>query len=143
MTGVQTCALPIYCPILKGPQHGRVSGLGTNFTYVPKTDFVGADSFSYKAWDGQAYGNQVTVTINIQSVVEQSPPKWESVEALPGGRLRLLLQAQPGRTISIQASTNLIDWSALATATAEEKPFSFVDTNAPTLPQRFYRAIQF
>ena len=27
---------PLNCPILKGPQHGLLSGLGTNFTYTPK-----------------------------------------------------------------------------------------------------------
>ncbi|MBI3418262.1 MAG: tandem-95 repeat protein, partial [Verrucomicrobia bacterium] len=133
----------LVCPILKGPQNGWVSGVGANLIYTPRTDFTGTDSFTYKAWDGQAYGNKVTETINVQSAIETTPPEWESVEALPGGQLKLLLQAQPGRTISIQASTNLLDWSALTTATVEGKPFSFVDTNAVEFRRRFYRAIQF
>ena len=43
----------------------------------------------------------------------------------------------PGYRYSLEASINLVNWSALQTNTA---PFSMVDTNASALSQRFYRA---
>ncbi|MBE3136023.1 MAG: tandem-95 repeat protein [Thermoplasmata archaeon] len=53
--------------------HGTVS-LNSNggFTYVPTGNYYGTDSFTYKAYDGAAYSNVVTVTITINSV--NDPP---------------------------------------------------------------------
>jgi len=51
--------------------HGTASfiliGSGA-FSYVPHLNFNGTDSFTYKLWDGEAYSNTVTVTINVTSV---------------------------------------------------------------------------
>jgi Immunoglobulin domain/Putative Ice-binding-like adhesive domain/Beta-propeller repeat len=41
-------------------------------------------------------------------------------------------------TYVVEASTNLVDWDALATNTP---PFVFIDQAAPNCPQRFYRAV--
>ena len=42
----------------------------------------------------------------------------------------------------IEASTNLVNWSLIGTGTANAAGgFSFLDTNAPLFPTRFYRAI--
>ena len=40
----------------------------------------------------------------------------------------------------IQASTNLVDWTALTTNSSPSGILNFVDTNASGLIQRFYRA---
>ena len=39
-----------------------------SFTYVPNANWYGTDSFTYKAYDGTAYSNEVTVTITVNSV---------------------------------------------------------------------------
>jgi hypothetical protein len=44
----------------------------------------------------------------------------------------------PGFNYAVQESTNLIDWMSLITNTS---PFIFVDTNAASFPQQFYRTI--
>ena len=46
--------------------HG-VLGLNTagSFTYNPTPGYLGLDFFTYKAFDGQAYSNEATVTINL------------------------------------------------------------------------------
>src|SRR5205807_862596 len=48
--------------------HGHVT-LNPNgsFTYTPNASFVGSDSFTYKANDGQALSNAAIVTINVKS----------------------------------------------------------------------------
>ncbi len=38
-----------------------------SFTYTPNAGFVGSDSFTYKAYDGQQYTNTATVTIVVGS----------------------------------------------------------------------------
>jgi hypothetical protein len=57
---------PITAVLVAGPSHGTfaLAGDGT-FTYTPTAGFSGADSFTYKANDGAADSNVVTVTINV------------------------------------------------------------------------------
>ena len=52
----------LYAP----PSHGSLT-LNSNgsFTYVPDEEYVGSDSFQYRAYDGLAYSNVATVTINV------------------------------------------------------------------------------
>ncbi len=53
-----------------GPTHGTLT-LNANgaFTYKPTGSYRGADSFSYKPSDGVIYGNTVTVTITIRTLL--------------------------------------------------------------------------
>ena len=39
-----------------------------SFTYTPNAGFVGEDSFTYKAFDGELYSEVVTVTITVNEV---------------------------------------------------------------------------
>ena len=43
-----------------------------------------------------------------------------------------------GLKFVIEVSTNLVDWQPVETNLS---PFTFVDTNAPASPFRFYRAV--
>ena len=60
---------PLTTTVVAQPEHGTL-GLNANgtFTYTPEANFVGADSFTYKANDGQADSNIATVTINVTQV---------------------------------------------------------------------------
>ena len=49
-----------------GPQNGTVSLSPSGvFTYTPASSFVGVDSFTYRASDGQAVSNLATVTLEV------------------------------------------------------------------------------
>ena len=50
------------------PAHGTVILVGTTATYTPALNFVGEDSFTYKANDGLVDSNTATVTITITAV---------------------------------------------------------------------------
>ena len=134
---------PLNSPILKGPQHGRLTGTGTTFKYTPKQDFVGIDSFTYKTWDGFGYSNKGRVSIIVTPFREEYSPQFESIERLPDGGWRILLKTQAGKRFHIEASTNLIDWFPLESITADSATVSVVDTNTAGFKQRFYRAAQF
>jgi hypothetical protein len=44
-----------------------------SFTYVPEAGFVGADQFTYRAYDGLATSNLATVTITINEIPNSAP----------------------------------------------------------------------
>ena len=52
------------------PSHGTLTMFNANgsFIYDPDPDYNGADSFTYKAYDGENYSNIATVTITINPV---------------------------------------------------------------------------
>jgi hypothetical protein len=99
-------------------------------------------------------------TTNAFSVVvtdNGSPPlsatQTFTVTVLPVNRPLLLLPAVTnngldmqvsgdfGLDYTIQGSTNLVVWTNLFSSNSPALPFSWTDTNASTLPQRFYRVL--
>jgi hypothetical protein len=56
---------PLTYSIVTQPAHGTLTGTAPNLNYNPNTDYVGADSFTFKANDGTADGNTATVSITV------------------------------------------------------------------------------
>ena len=54
--------------VVSSPTHGSLSGTAPNLTYVPSANYVGSDSFSYRANDGMLDSNLAVVTIAITPV---------------------------------------------------------------------------
>jgi hypothetical protein len=50
------------------------------------------------------------------------------------------ITGQSNQVVTVQTSTDLLNWSPLATNTLNGHPFPFNDPTPATLPQRFYRA---
>ena len=60
---------PIYANLYEGPSHGSLSlGSDGSFTYLAGENYFGPDSFSYRAYDGQAYSQPATVTIDVTPI---------------------------------------------------------------------------
>ena len=56
--------------VVQRPTNGQLSLAADGaFTYTPRLDFVGTDTFSYAAYDGQASSAPVTVTLVIRPTV--------------------------------------------------------------------------
>jgi len=53
--------------VVSTPQHGALSGLSPNLTYTPVTGYVGPDSFTFKANDGQLDSALGTISITVQT----------------------------------------------------------------------------
>ena len=47
-----------------------------------------------------------------------------------------------GKTYLLQASTNLVDWTVIATNVAPAGVFEITDASATNYPYRFYRAVK-
>jgi hypothetical protein len=61
---------PLTLSVLRRPTNGQlaIAADGT-FTYTPRLDFVGTDTFSYTAYDGDLCSAPVTVTLAIRPAV--------------------------------------------------------------------------
>ena len=67
-------------------------------------------------------------------------PQMSIIGKDPNGAVRLHATTGTGTPFVIQASTNLVDWVALA-SNPGGGPLDFVDTDAPHFPRRFYRVV--
>jgi hypothetical protein len=64
---------PLTYTIVTQPAHGSLTGTPPNLNYNPDTDYVGADSFTFKANDGTVDSNTATVSITVQGPVNDPP----------------------------------------------------------------------
>lgn len=73
-TDVDSNALTVMLVAGSGPKNGTLATTPSgNFVYKPNPQFVGSDSFSYFAWDGQAFSaTSATVSIRVEPV-NQAP----------------------------------------------------------------------
>ena len=54
--------------VVSQPENGTLNGSAPNFTYSPKANFNGDDSFTFKVFDGEADSNTATVAISVKTV---------------------------------------------------------------------------
>ncbi|HEV7349826.1 Ig-like domain-containing protein [Telluribacter sp.] len=68
-TDQDTPAEQLTVEIVESTSNGTVTlNPDGSFTYMPKLDYTGADSFTYKVYDGVSYSNVATVSITIKPV---------------------------------------------------------------------------
>jgi hypothetical protein len=56
---------PLDYAVIDEPSHGTLSGTAPELTYTPAAGYSGADSFTFKAYDGLLYSNLATVSITV------------------------------------------------------------------------------
>ena len=80
--------------VVTSPTKGTVN-IGSNgtFTYTPNADVSGADSFTFRASDGQAASNTATVTITINAVNDPPVAHNGSLSAAQGQATSGMLHA--------------------------------------------------
>jgi len=83
---------------------------------------------------GLATSAAATLTVNLP------PPEFVSATMLPNGQFQLLFSGVPGTNYTVEASTNLINWTFIATLTPSNNPVPFIDPDATNFVERFYRA---
>jgi len=59
-----------------------------------------------------------------------------------GGQFHLNLVGELGRTVVVEASSNLADWTPIATKVLSTDPIPFTDPQSALFPQRFYRLLK-
>jgi hypothetical protein len=73
---------PIYAYLHEGPSHGSLSfdDNDGSFSYLADENYFGPDSFSYRAFDGQAYSQPATVTIDVTPINDAPLAEDDSYE---------------------------------------------------------------
>jgi hypothetical protein len=117
---------------------GWITGTNNTFIYEPPVDSLTEDHFAYIVDDGRGGESAGVVTIRF---VQENVMNIDT-SALNSNGASLSLGGVPGETYIIQASTNLVNWTAISTNTASSTGLiQIMDTDAKTLPTRFYRAV--
>ncbi len=70
-----------------------------------------------------------------------SPPFFNAAAVLPDGSVQLRVTGIAGLSYTVQASTNLLDWTPVTTLVNTDGTMTVVDMAATNLNYRFYRAV--
>jgi hypothetical protein len=81
-----------------------------------------------------------SLTLAWQSVVVTAAQLSTPI-LMSDGSSQVTLQAQQGKTYTIEASTDLLTWTPIATNTLSSSLWNFVDVNSTNFTHRFYRAV--
>jgi hypothetical protein len=74
------------------------------------------------------------------SVALFAPPSLAAPVLLPNGSAQLTLNGSAGMNYTVQASSNLANWTPLASFVATNAAMAVVDPTATNFSHRFYRA---
>jgi hypothetical protein len=117
-------------------QGGTVSLTGT-VNYTPAASFTGTDSFDIELTGSQGGTLRATLVITVTGDAALGLNQTEL--NVHDGVVDLTFRGIPGRSYTIQRSTNLTTWTTLATVTAAvDGKIRFTDTTPPQ-PSGYYR----
>ena len=101
---------------------------------------LGAGNYSFTARAQDNFG--ASATSAVVSVFVLTNALLTSPLRLNNGQFQFTIVGITGQTYTTESSTNLRDWTAIATNVAPSNAFNVTDSNATNGPQRFYRARQ-
>ena len=124
--GMSSGAVMNLTATVTAPDGGAVTNIVVGA--ASSTDLVSSNN------DGSAAGARVVTMVY--------PFPLLTGRTLPGGGFQMEFDTVPGTTVSILASTNLVDWATLTNISSGLGHVVFIDASAPVNPQRFYRSAQ-
>jgi hypothetical protein len=87
---------------------------------------------------------QTAVTLDANTVTiptpQPTPPSFGPISRAPNGTVTLVVTNTPNLALTLQTSTNLVNWTTLGTPTPTVSPYTFTDSMASGQAARFYRA---
>ncbi|MEN6555406.1 MAG: M14 family zinc carboxypeptidase [Anaerolineaceae bacterium] len=66
LTGSDADGDPLSFEVVTNPSRGQLSGALPDLVYTPDPGYIGADSFSFKVWDGLAYSEPAVISIQVE-----------------------------------------------------------------------------
>jgi hypothetical protein len=120
---------------------GAVTLTSTNVTYLPVTNFVGADRFGFTVSDGRGGSATGSVLVSVTPASSPAPNVVSGPNILPNGHFHVGFAGIPGYTYTVQYSANVAGpWTTITNLTAGDHGlFDFEDPTEPAPPIRFYR----
>lgn len=109
---------PLTFSVVGQPQHGNLSGDSPNLTYTPAADYNGADSFTYRAFDGNLFSAEATVSITVAATNQIPIAYSQDVEVDEDGSLPIVLTGSDpeGQPLTYAFNTPPSHGSLLGTA---------------------------
>ena len=159
--------VPAVAPLITTNPIAQTVKLGTNVTFTASasglpapgyqwrfngTNILGATNSSYTLASVAATntGNYSAIATNSAGSVTSSnaalallPPnaaQFQTISAQPGGAVQIAFAGDAYWTYTIEASTNLVNWSALTNLTSTNGLFNFTTGSITDSPQQFFRA---
>ncbi len=124
--------------LLSGPGNATLTTNSGAFSWRPTvTNANTTNSFALKVADSGSPILSATQSFNI-TVNPLTQPTATSI-VLNNGQFGFQVNGQAGPDYAVQVSSNLFDWSTPFITNSPTMPFSWMDTNAATLPVKFYR----
>jgi hypothetical protein len=124
--------------LLTGPGNAALNTNSGAFSWRPLvTQGNTTNAFTLKVADNGSPSLSATQSFTV-TVNPLAQPGVSSV-GLSNGRIGLQVSGDTGPDYAVQSSTNLADWNTFFITNSPTMPFSWMDTNAATLPAQFYR----
>ena len=102
--------------------------------------FLGTGTYNYKDSQWYVLGMTGTIVVIPGTPVEPTPATLVDAQALPGGGFQFTISnLVAGASYTIQASTDMVNWSELTTRTAGSTVETYVDYEVVLEQRRFYR----
>ena len=122
-----------------GPSaHGGTVALAGDLNYTPPAGYAGTDTFDVLITDARGASVRGTVTITLSAPAAGQGHNLTDF-TLHNGQADMVFRGIPGRSYTVQRSTDMVTWSDFATVTAgADGKISFTDP-APPAPSGFYR----
>ena len=91
---------------------------------------------------GSVSNNFSAANLTAELAISQVTPPWlGDGQYLPDGSFQLTVYGDAGRSYTVQASTNLVDWTLVTTLVNPNGTMTVVDPAATNFTCRFYRAV--
>lgn len=118
---------------------GSVTMGSGSLVYSPAIDYSGPDSFLLTVQDGRGAFSQSLLAIQVTSPVEEAFARVPTVSREGENAVRIRFQGIPGFDHLVQRSTDLANWSTLATVNGGTSgEIDHLDSDPP-VPAVFYR----
>ncbi|WP_406699029.1 tandem-95 repeat protein [Singulisphaera sp. Ch08] len=137
-TDIDTPKLNLTASLLTNPSHGTLNLFADGtFIYRPAADYHGPDSFTYRAYDGQAFSDPVTVSITVRPVNDApefilvNATATSSEDAGPSSFASYITSIRPGPVTAVDETGQVLHFEVTVTATTGGLTFSQAPAIAP------------
>jgi hypothetical protein len=101
-----------------------------------------ATAIAVDAQGGVYVAGSSTTTNGLIDLVITKYAELQNIQVQTNNTVLLQFFGTPGQAYRFQSTTNFPNWQDIGTSTAEpNRIYSFIDTNAPGYPYRFYRTV--